>query len=380
MKRSFVLVCVVTAVAAGLLRPWPADAQHASQLAGVWTLNRALSEWPKEIGFDANWILPSSRGGQDARPDGGGRGRRGSDSGGGGRSGDGGFSMPRVSYDDARRVQQVTADARNPPARLVVIDTGAAVTITNELGQARTFHPDGKEASIEVQGVPFIVTAKRDGDRLLVVYRVEQDREVRYTYSHAANPSQLVVEVQFLDHGAGETARRVYEPGVGTEPLGSPAGAGTTPTAGDQAAGTIDGRPGAELRGLKSIGILVEDFSAQAVACGLNHDAIEAALSKRLTDGGFAVRKNSDEDTYVYVNVMTTALSDGTCVTRYDAFLYTHATAKLSYGNQPVLVQVSLMHRGGLGGSAAAGHAAAVARGLENYVDLFVTQIHGANK
>jgi hypothetical protein len=116
------------------------------------------------------------------------------------------------------------------------------------------------------------------------------------------------------------------------------------------------------------------------VACGLNHDAIEAALSKRLTDGGFTVRKNSDEDTYVYVNVMTTTLSNGTCVSRYDAFLYTHATAKLSYRDQPVLVQVSLIHRGGIGSSAPTAHAAAVVRGLENYVDLFATQIHDANK
>jgi len=73
-------------------------------------------------------------------------------------------------------------------------------------------------------------------------------------------------------------------------------------------------------------------------------------------------------------------MSDGTCVSRYDVFLYTHGTAKLSYREQPVLVQVSLMHRGGLGSSAPAGHAAAVARGLENYVDLFVTQVHDANK
>ena len=128
------------------------------------------------------------------------------------------------------------------------------------------------------------------------------------------------------------------------------------------------------------MGILVEDLSAQAVACGLNHDAIEAALSKRLSDGGFVVRRNSDEDTYVYVNVMTNTLSDGTCVSRYDAFLYTQATANLTYHDQPVLVQVSLMHRGGIGSSARAPHAAAVERGLEGYIDLFVSQIHDANK
>jgi hypothetical protein len=131
---------------------------------------------------------------------------------------------------------------------------------------------------------------------------------------------------------------------------------------------------------LKSLGILVEDLSAQAVACGLNHDALETALSKRLADGGFTVRRNSDEDTYVYVNVMTTTLSTGMCVSRYDAFLYTHATANLSYRDQPVLVQVSLMHRGGMGSSAPVGHASAVARGLESYIDLFVTQIRDANK
>src|SRR5262249_35807694 len=129
-----------------------------------------------------------------------------------------------------------------------------------------------------------------------------------------------------------------------------------------------------------TLGLLVEDLSTQAVACGLSHDAIEAALAKRLGDAGFTVRKNSDEDTYVYANVMTTRLSDGTCASRYDAFLYTHATANLSYRDQPVLVQVSLMHRGGLGTSAATGHAAAVTRGLESYVDLFATQIRDANK
>ena len=67
-------------------------------------------------------------------------------------------------------------------------------------------------------------------------------------------------------------------------------------------------------------------------------------------------------------------------MSRYDVFLYTHATAKLSYRDQPVLVQVSLMHRGGIGTSAPAAHAAAVGRGLEGYVDLFVTQIRDANK
>ena len=381
--RRFALACLVSAVAAAA----PAAAQNGPPLGGVWTLNRSLSEMPPEIGFNVNWF-PAPAGGQNAGAPagGGGRGRRGS-SGGGAAPG---FSMPRESYEDAKRVQLLTAEARHPPSRLTIVDSGETVTITNELGQSRAFHPTGRSDSIEIDGVPTGVTARRDGDRLAIVYHVEKDRDVRYTYSRPANPPQLVVEVEFLDRGAGDKAKRIYESGLGTETAAAPAAAPAAPTPAAPmpgaspgkapAADAFDARPGAELRGLKSLGILVEDLSAQAVACGLNHDALETALSKRLGDGGFTVRRNSDEDTYVYVNVMTTTLSTGMCVSRYDAFLYTHATANLSYRDQPVLVQVSLMHRGGMGSSAPVGHASAVARGLESYIDLFVTQIRDANK
>src|SRR5205807_6279711 len=139
-----------------------------------------------------------------------------------------------------------------------------------------------------------------------------------------------------------DKARRVYGPGTETATsssaaAGAPPGASPgqqAPASGQQTPDSFDQRPGAELRGLKSLGILVEDLSAQAVACGLNHDAIESAVTKRLTDGGFTVRRNSDDDTYLYVNIMTN-LSNGLCVSRYDAFLYTHATANLSYRDQP---------------------------------------------
>jgi hypothetical protein len=54
--------------------------------------------------------------------------------------------------------------------------------------------------------------------------------------------------------------------------------------------------------------------------------------------------------------------------------------AKLSYQQAPVLVQVSLLHKGGLTGGAAAAHAAGVLRGLQEYVDQFSTRIRDANK
>ena len=371
-----------------------ARGQAPSQIAGPWSLNRSASEMPPEIGFNVNWFPQTEAGGGGSS--GGSRGgRRGGGSGGTStRAGSTGpFSQRLESYDESRRVQLLTAQARNPPTRLIIVDTPAAVTITNELGQSRVLHPNVKDDLMNVEGVALVANTRRDGDRLIVDYYVAQERTVRYTYARASGAAQLSVDVEFLERGTGEKARRVYEPGVATDTANveaprAPAGGGppsraptpAAPRPSDAAApDSFDATPGAELRGLKTIGLLVEDFSTQAVGCGLNHDAVETALSKRLSDAGFTVRRNSDEDTYVYVNVMTTTLS-GTCVSRYDAFLYTHATANLSYRDRPVLVQVSLMHRGGMGSSAAMSHAAAVTRGLEDFLGLFATQIHDANK
>jgi hypothetical protein len=392
MTRSFVLACFVTLAAAGALRPGPVHAQAETPLGGVWTLNRPQSEFPADIGFNPSWVS-AARGdtsgtGRSGGSGGGGGGRRGGGRGSSGGSSSGGtgpFAAKPESYDDARRVQLLNSEARNPPARLMIVDTPSAVTITNELGQSRVLHPDGRKDSIEIQGVPIAVTAQRDGDKLVAVYQVEQGRELRYTFTHPASPSQLVVELQFLEHGTGDKARRVYDAGVEnatTAAAGAPGGPPPTGPTGPNGkpAEKFDQRPGAELRGLTSLGILIEDLSSQAIACGLNHDALENALSRRLTEGGFTVRRNSDEDTYLYVNIMTNRLGDGTCVSRYDAFLYSHATATLSFHDQPVLVQASLIHRGGIGSSTAAAHPVAVSRGLQDYVDVFVTQIHDANK
>ena len=109
---------------------------------------------------------------------------------------------------------------------------------------------------------------------------------------------------------------------------------------------------------------MVEDLSPQARACGLNQSDLDTSVSKRLSDAGFTVHRNSDEDTYVYVNIITTNLSTGLCVSRYDVFLYTHTTAKLSYQQTPVLVEVSLLHKGGIAGGAPAAHAEGVLRGV----------------
>lgn len=139
-------------------------------------------------------------------------------------------------------------------------------------------------------------------------------------------------------------------------------------------------QPGAELKGLRTLGVVVEDLGSLAVKCGLNQTSLETMASKALTDAGLTVKRNSDEDTYVYVNINTSTMSSGYCISRFDAYLYTNTTASLTYQPTPVLVQVSLLHDGGIAGGAPAAHAEAVTSALKGYIDGFAAKIRNANR
>jgi hypothetical protein len=279
---------------------------------------------------------------------------------------------------------------------LTIAETADATTITDDSGEALTFYVDGRHQSLQLGGLSVGAIARRVGDHLEVVYEVERDRTLRYTYSRAT-PNRIVVDVQFVEHGKnGDHATRVYEAAAGADAsatvttaangprpdAASAAGAPKSAAASSRNAspGSFAQEPGAELKGVKKIGLVVEASGPQAVACGLNQATLETALSRRLAGAGLNVRLNSDEDTYVYVNVMTSHAPNDLCVSRYDVFLYTNTTTALSYHSTPVLVQVSLLHQGGLAGGPAATHPDAVQKGLEQYVDLFLARIGDANK
>ncbi len=134
MQRLISLLALLSVTAAG---------QTPAAIGGIWTLNRSASNIPREIGFNAPWLQAQPSGGGDTTPASGRGGRRGS--GGGGRSAGPAFSPPRESYDDARRVQFLTGEARNPATRLTIVDTPDAITITNEFGQSRALHVTGRD-------------------------------------------------------------------------------------------------------------------------------------------------------------------------------------------------------------------------------------------
>jgi hypothetical protein len=349
-----------------------------------------------------------------------------------------------VSEEQARNEQQLIGEVKNPPAFLSITQTESLITITDERGRTLTLHPDGREEFQQLDAAPVATVTRWDGPRLVVRYKVRAERELRYTLSRASDVGPLLVQVQFVERGGRDVVTRIYDPAKPGDPVpvsgsvaptpavsaGSPAGsplgqaaAGQPPAAqgapprvyqpgqpfpagqggqGQPAAppGTVPAappgmmpaspdrtsttpltmKPGSELRGLTSLGVVVEELSQAATSCGLKQDAIESLAKRGLTDAGLRVVTNSDEDTYLYIRIVTTAMTTGFCFSRYDAILYTNVMATPTYGAAPALVQIELMRNGGLAGGGAAQHAESVVSSLRQYVGSFAARIRDANK
>ena len=376
-----------------LLAPPSAGSQESGNLTGRWVLNRNQSQVDKEIGFNPAWLAAGTRSAE--RESGAGRGRRGS---GGGQQG--GFAVPRESEEDAKRVQQLSAEARTPSPHLTIIDSRGTVTITDADDVARTLHTDGKDDYLQIHGLPITAVTVRDSGHVVVRYKVEQARELRYTYTRETGGPKLTVDIQFVEGGrVADTVRRVYDLIGPEDPFPTPdvmskTDPGTVggvpaipPPAGARAAGAnaappepFNQQPDAGLKGLTRLGIVIEGLGARAASCGLTQAALEAAVAGKLKNAGFTVLTNTEEDSYVYVNVITGSLSTGSCVSRFDVTVYTHTTARLSYQASLVLVQVSLLHRGGMSAGATTGHSATVIKSVSEYLDEFIDRIKAANR
>jgi len=181
----------------------------------------------------------------------------------------------------------------------------------------------------------------------------------------------VLVAVALLGSPALTALARSQTPPSGPPAIPNPAG---------QAAASRPAGPDPELRGLNALGVVVEELGSQAAACGLGQAPVEAAVTRSLTEAGLKALRNADEDTYVYVQIMTTSASSGLCVSRYDVFLYSFVSATLSYQVAPALVLVSLLRTGGLTGGVPAAHGEAVIRGVKQYVDEFGARIKAANR
>ena len=302
MKTSGTAVAFVLFLELALGWARGAAAQSPMDLTGSWTLNRASSQFPDEIGFGA--------GGGSRVPE----GPRGP------------LILPETE-EDARRRRFLTDEVRLPPERLTIVVTPASVTMTPDRGAARTVQPGRRDEGVTIGPITATTTAMWEGDRLTIGYTAEIGRVVRYTYAVNPSPHQLIVDVELVGRGGGDKVRRIYDPAPPGQPAGSQSNSAPPASVPDAplpplAAAAVDQRPDAPLKGLARLGLVVEGVGADAAKCGLQADAFESAVSKRLTDAGFRVLRNTDDETYLYVNVNAVTASAGLCVTRYDVTLY----------------------------------------------------------
>jgi hypothetical protein len=370
-SRATILGALLACVVLGGAR---LPAQNPTGLAGSWTLNRQASQLSQEVGFSASVLT--------ARPN--------------------ARTQPQTE-EDAKRVRFLTDEVRLPPERLTITVTPAIVTITPDPGAARTIQTGLRDEVVKLGPVTAITNASWEAGQLTVVYKAETGRLLRYTYSVNQKPVQLLVDVEFVEGSrTGDKVRRVYEPAPPETTPASPASstqgaprlpaatsnalrglgtpAGALPSAPTPAATAIDQRPDAALKGLTRLGVVLEGLGAEAAKCGLKQEVLEAAVAKRLTEAGLGVIRDSDEESYLYVNINTVTASAALCVSRYDVTVYSHAAAQLTHTASPVPVQVELLHKGGLAGGSPAAHGDAVLKSVLEYVDQFATRIRNANK
>lgn len=392
-----VLFVLALATSAAAQAPAPSTAPSDSpNIAGAWVLNPSLTQRPEEIGFSRDWARAGGEGGAGRSGGGGGggggRGRRG----GGGSGGAAAMPMSRESADDTVRVEQLTGEVRTPPAHLTIVQKPGSVSIADDQGHSRTFRTDGTLQDLTIGTVELPTTARWDAGSLVVLFDVEAGRQLRYAFTPATNPTRLLVNVRFLERGhTGDEIKLTYEPpdahegavlsapAASSAPPSAPAPAGAPPSAPDAAAPAPRPPvlpPGSELRGLTTIGTVVEDLSAQGAACGLDQTKIKTSVAKVLADAGFKTQPYGDEESYVLISVVTSRLSDGTCVSRYDASLVAQGDATFPYLKGLVSVPVQLLHRGGMAGGSPAAHASAIMDALSKSVTGFVAQIRAAGK
>jgi len=182
-------------------------------LSGVWTLNRGASDFPKEVGFDPEWV----DGGLSGSTAQGGTSTR-SSSARGGRGGGGGTSirLPAAaghyqSEEDTRKLKEILNEVKTPPAQLTISESDSAVTIADSDGRRRVVHPGAKEDVIQLEAGPMVAVTKWDGGALLVSFHVDTDQELRCWYSRDAASGRLIVRMQLAERNRGQVVTRAYD-------------------------------------------------------------------------------------------------------------------------------------------------------------------------
>jgi hypothetical protein len=198
MRRSVsvgIVVCVLAlpGVWAGRDTRVQAQSDRSAPLVGAWTLNKDLSDTPRDRSSDGRDERGGGDGGGGRRRGGGGGGfgRGGGGGGGFGRGGDGGA---RPDPEQAARLRDAMRDIMNPPVHLTIVQTETMIIVTGPDGRTTRLSPDGKK--VKDESTKTERKTKWDGMKLVSEISGLGPRRITETYSADPERHQLHVDVQ----------------------------------------------------------------------------------------------------------------------------------------------------------------------------------------
>jgi hypothetical protein len=198
---SALVVCVSLLVWLAAARPGNGQNDKPVSLTGAWTLNKDLSDSPRNQAGDGR------EDGDRGRRSGGGRGvgRGGFGGGRGGRgSGRNGSDPEQVA-----RARTETRDIMNPSGHLTIVQTDSMIIITGSEGRTTRLSPDGKKVKDESTKLEW--KTKWDGAKLVSEITGLRSGKIIETYSVDPEHRQLHLAIQLDDSRRPLTVNRVYD-------------------------------------------------------------------------------------------------------------------------------------------------------------------------
>jgi hypothetical protein len=189
----------------------PAPAPSTPSIAGVWSLNKDLSDAGRSGGDQSGDRPAAGRGGSGGGYGGG--GRRGGYGGGMGRGGGGGGGQTPRNPDEVARMRDAIRDVVDPSERLTIVQTDAMILITGADGRTTRLSADGKKIKDDNTGVER--KTKWDGGKLVSEISGLGNGKMTQTFSVDPDAHQLRIVVQMDGGRSGpRTVTHVYDRGT----------------------------------------------------------------------------------------------------------------------------------------------------------------------
>ena len=350
----------------------------AQTIAGAWVLNPALTQRPEEIGFTPEWARAQGSGGT----------RRG-----GPGSGGGAMGVPASSRERERQHARGAAHRR-------CADTALTTHHHPEGHRHRDRGRSGARAHLPSRRASRVTD---DRHRATAHYGTvgwaqprrglrRRDRPAATLHVHVVGRSHAVASEHSVPRAGreGDEVRLTYEPAGAHERgivSGVPGGARRAVSVSIAAAWRTGGRgaicassaAAARIRAARSDHDRHGRRGSERGRQGVRARSGEDQNFDRAHPGGcrFKTERFGNEETYLFLSVVTSRLPDGLCVSRYDASLVTRQR-DVSVPEGSVAVPVQLLHEGGLARGSPASHASAVMDALVKSASRFVSQIRAA--